>query len=138
MKAPKVISPFGAEEEAEIEPRSFSPARESYRHKRTAHTGRSDPWAHLPATYEFDNLEMKAPARRIRADSRDDEGTPQRPTIRGIYSSNFEAMTMASEELSDLNEQLLKDLDKTAENEKLRKQIFKINRVSNLLFVAFG
>ena len=131
MKAPKVISPFGAEEEVEIEPRSFSPARESYRHQRSGHTGRSDPWAHLPARYELiDNLEMKAPARRIRADSRDDEGTPQRATTRGIYSSNFEAMTMASEELSDLNEQLLKDLDKTAENEKLRKQIFKINRVS--------
>lgn len=34
-----------------------------------------------------------------------------------------------ADELTDMDEQLLRDLDKTAENEKIRKQIFKINRV---------
>ena len=43
--------------------------------------------------------------------------------------SAIEAVSSMADELTDLDEQLLRDLDKTAENEKIRKQIFKINRV---------
>lgn len=46
--------------------------------------------------------------------------------IRSI--SAIEAVSSMADELTDLDEQLLRDLDKTAENEKIRKQIFKINR----------
>ena len=81
---------------------------------------------------------MRAPARRIRADSRDIEShinsyshinqAHNQPSVMRSISA-IEAVSSMADELTDLDEQLLRDLDKTAENEKIRKQIFKINRV---------
>lgn len=77
---------------------------------------------------------MRAPARRIRADSRDIEShnhinqPHNQPSMMRSISA-IEAVSSMADELTDLDEQLLRDLDKTAENEKIRKQIFKINRV---------
>lgn len=129
MKAPKVISPYGGESDNSdgntAATMIFSPERDLRKKSAWPVVGGS--------SGSVKNLQMRAPARRIRADSRDIEShshinqAHNQPSMMRSISA-IEAVSSMADELTDLDEQLLRDLDKTAENEKIRKQIFKINR----------
>jgi hypothetical protein len=72
---------------------------------------------------------MSPPPRRISANT---------PTNMPSLSSKYPQIRKADPQrkLFDTNEEsLLNDLDDTTENEKLRKQIFKLNRVINFIMM---
>ena len=71
---------------------------------------------------------MSPPPRKIRATN----SIPNDGQVVGSLSSKYPQARKADPQkrLFDSNEEmLLNDLDETTENEKLRKQIFKLNRV---------
>jgi len=75
-----------------------------------------------------DGIEMSPPPRKIRANNPAPGDVPDIiPTISSKYPQSRKADTQRR--LFDSNEEsILNDLDETTENEKLRKQIFKLNR----------
>lgn len=75
---------------------------------------------------------MSPPPRRIRASQTPGGDGAQKISNQNPLSSRYPQTRRAdpAKRLFDTNEeQILNDLDETTENEKLRKQIFKLNRV---------
>lgn len=74
-----------------------------------------------------DNIKMSPPPRKIRATNAVPEESKTLPSLSSKYPQTRRADPQ-KRLFESSEEALLNDLDETTENEKLRKQIFKLNR----------
>jgi len=84
-------------------------------------------WPVIPNYAKGDNIKMSPPPRKIRATNAVPEESKTLPSLSSKYPQTRRADPQ-KRLFESSEEALLNDLDETTENEKLRKQIFKLNR----------